>query len=192
MHQKNQKHIFFLGDSLTYGYMVHPSYSYPAIIERKLRERKIINSDVVITKVGIPGDTTGLALERLEYQLRLHKPAIVGVIYLGANDFFYEIPTKETLENFRKIIKLFYQYNSEIKLFLIEFDPIFEPRKSEYQNMYQKLKQEYKDLELIPDVLREIVQNPSLTLGDRIHPNEKGYILMAEKIYPYIEKSLRK
>jgi lysophospholipase L1-like esterase len=68
------------------------------------------------------------------------------------------------------------------------FDPSLE---KEYQKMYDQIKNQYPEIVIITDVLKEIIRDPSLVMSDGIHPNEKGYEIIANKILPYIEGLLK-
>ena len=73
--------ILFLGDSLTAGLGVKQEQAYPALIEEKIREKKL-PFDVI--NAGVSGDTTAGGLARLDWVLQ--KRIDVLVLALGAND----------------------------------------------------------------------------------------------------------
>lgn len=185
----NQKYIFFLGDSLTYGYLVASNKSFPAIIEQKLKKEGINHYEII--NAGNPGDTTWNAYVRLEYLIKQYDQLHFAVIFLGANDYFMGEDPEYIYNNFYKIIKLFKDHNQNIKIFLIEFEPFDPTFMKSYKEIYKKLLQEFPDIILIPEVLKEVVSNPNFVLSDGIHPNEEGYQNIAEKIYPYIKKELK-
>lgn len=184
----NRKYILFLGDSLTYGYLVSSNKSFPSIIEKQLKIDGI--KDIEIINAGNPGDTTGNALLRLEYLIKQYNKLHFAVVYLGANDYLLGEDTYYIYNNFYKIITVLKNHNENIKIFLIEFEPFDEATIRSYKDIYKKLLSQFPDIILIPDVLKEVVQNPGLVLSDGIHPNEKGYEIIAQKVYPYIKKEL--
>ncbi len=187
----NTKYIFFLGDSLTYGYLVPSSRSFPSIIEKKLRERKLIDKNVRIINAGNPGDTTEMALFRLKYYLSEYSNIYIAVVFLGANDYLMEESINQIYHNLVQIIQQLKNYNKNIKIILISFMPFDPSLEKEYQKMYEQIKNQYPEIVIIPDVLQEILRDPSLVLSDGIHPNEKGYEIIANKILPYIEGLLK-
>ncbi len=184
----NKKYILFLGDSLTYGYLVSSNKSFPSIIEKQLKIDSI--KGIQIINAGNPGDTTGNALLRLEYLLKQYNKFHFAVVYLGANDYFMGENIQYIYNNFYKIISILKNHNENIKIFLIEFEPFDDRLIPSYKDMYKKLLSQFPEIILIPDVLKEIIQNPSLVLSDGIHPNEEGYEKIAKKVYPYIKKEL--
>jgi Lysophospholipase L1 and related esterases len=185
------KYIFFLGDSLTYGYLVPSNRSFPSVIEKKLREKKLIEKDVRIINAGNPGDTTEMALFRLKYYLSQYKNIFIAVIYLGANDYLMGASVNQVHKNLTEIIQQLKNYNKNIKIILISFMPFDPSLEKEYQKMYDQIKNQYPEILIITDVLQEILREPSLVMSDGIHPNEKGYEIIANKVLPYIEGLLK-
>jgi acyl-CoA thioesterase-1 len=179
--------ILFLGDSLTYGYNVSSNDSFPSIIGKKLN-RKFVSKKIKIINAGVPGDTTKMALLRLDSYLKNYF-IVMGVIFLGANDYLLQENTENIYHNLKEIIHKLKNHH-KIKILLIEFLPFQEYQRKEFKGIYEKLKIDFPDIVLIPDVMEEIIQNPELVLDDGIHPNEKGYQIIANKIYPFIEKEL--
>ena len=57
-----------------------------------------------------------------------------------------------------------------------------------YASMYERVADEERCL-LVPRVLKGILTDRSLK-SDDIHPNARGYALMAERIAPQVEKLL--
>ncbi len=187
----NNNYILFLGDSLTYGYLVSSQNSFPSLIYKKLLEDNVINSNTRIINAGNPGDTTEMALIRLKYLLKEYQNIYLCVIYLSANDYLLGENIEETYRHYIKIIDSLYNYNKEIKIVIIEFLPFYLKQQQEYKIMYKNIKEKYPDIMIVPEVLNSIIHNPNFVLEDGIHPNEKGYSYIAEKIYPYILDVLR-
>lgn len=183
-----RKVLFFLGDSLTYGYSVSENQSFPSIIEKRLKKEGIGNIQII--NAGNPGDTTAQALMRLEYLIKRYHIHF-AVVYLGANDYFLDEEPQNIYDNFYKIIKLLKDHNKNVKIFFIEFRPFNDQKISSYKEIYEQLLSQFPDIILIPDVLQDIITNPNYVLSDGIHPNEKGYEKIADKIYPYIKKELQ-
>ncbi|GIX40482.1 MAG: arylesterase [Leptospiraceae bacterium] len=187
----SKQYILFLGDSLTYGYLVSSNHSFPSLIEKELRKKHLIDEKTKIINAGNPGDTTEMALYRLEYILKNYRNIYLTIVFLGANDYLLGESSEEIYMNFKKIIESLKSYNPEMKIILIEFLPFDDIRLREFRNIYEKLKTEYPEIIFVPDVMGNIIKNPELVLDDGIHPNEKGYKIIAEKIYPYVENVLK-
>ena len=112
------KTFVFLGDSLTEGYGVAQSASFPHLIQKKVSEDKL---DWKIIGAGSSGSTSASALSRLKW-IAKEKPDYV-MILLGSNDGLRGFKVEEveknlfwvscmchrtmvqvTLENFQKFI----------------------------------------------------------------------------------------
>lgn len=79
-----QLRIVALGDSITHGMGLLPEETYPAILERRLRE--YLGSDrTVVLNAGVAGNTVLLALRRLERDVIAFQPRITLVAF-GLND----------------------------------------------------------------------------------------------------------
>src|SRR5262245_55833392 len=90
--------ILAIGDSMTAGYGVAAELSYPAQLERELKER---GYDYRVVNQGVTGSTTIQALGRLNRGLAI-APEIV-IIQLGGNDVAQGIPRAVSRENIRTI-----------------------------------------------------------------------------------------
>ncbi len=184
---QTMKLLLFLGDSITYGYLVSYDSSYPVVIERLLYKDGFKNYKIV--NAGFPGDTTLMAYQRLEFILKQYSQFSIVVIFLGANDYLQGIPTQTTYEFYKKIIQTLQPISKSI--LIIEFKPFMNSSES-YEWIYASLKTEYPEITIIPEFFQEIIQNPEYTLEDGLHPNKKGYEIFANKVYPYIIKELQK
>jgi lysophospholipase L1-like esterase len=61
---------------------------------------------------------------------------------------------------------------------------------ADYESMYERVAAEEGCL-LVPNVMKGILRDPALK-SDEIHPNARGYALMAERIAPPVGKLLKK
>src|SRR5262245_1176144 len=94
--------ILAIGDSMTAGYGVAADSSYPAQLERELKNR---GYDYSVVNQGVTGSTTAQALSRLTRALAL-QPEIV-IIQLGGNDASQGLPRDVSRENLRIMIQRF-------------------------------------------------------------------------------------
>jgi dipeptidyl aminopeptidase/acylaminoacyl peptidase/lysophospholipase L1-like esterase len=80
--------IIMLGDSITKGVRagVQPEETFAAVTEARLRER---GWKVHVTNVGIGGERTDQALQRLERDVLAKKPRLVTIMY-GTNDSYVD------------------------------------------------------------------------------------------------------
>ncbi len=80
--------IVAVGASNTSGWLTAGSAAYPAVLERKLRERGI---DALVTNAGVPFDTTAKMLARLPHAVP--DGTDIAVLQPGGNDLrFFGTP----------------------------------------------------------------------------------------------------
>ena len=170
------KNVIAFGDSLTAGYGAAAGDDYPSKLAA-LAGTPIINA-------GVSGDTTQAALARIDADVLSKDPRIV-IVGLGGNDFLGNTPIAATEANLRKIVKKIQDAGAMVILLGFEF-PSFGPR---YDNMYERVAKDEQCL-LVQDVLDDILSDPKLK-SDEIHPNAKGYAIMAERIDKPLRSLLR-
>ena len=148
---------------------------YPAQLSRMI-SKPVINA-------GVPGDTTAMALKRLKEDVLTQSPRMV-LITLGGNDLKNRVPKETAYQNLKNIIVSIQNQGALVIVGGINI-PIWGRG---FGKMYQKVCEETQAL-LIPNIFDEIIGDKSL-MSDPIHPNERGYKLMAQKFYramkPYL------
>ncbi|MCH2533433.1 MAG: arylesterase [Bdellovibrionales bacterium] len=177
--------IVFLGDSLTEGYGVKKENSYPAIIEKSLKEQ---GYKINFTNASVSGSTTASLMSRLKWQLN-NKPDII-LIALGANDGLRGFKVNVIKKNLSEAIELAQQNNIKVLLAGMQMPP-------NYGKTYtKKFKQIFPDLakkhnvKLIPFLLKGVAGDKSMNQSDGIHPNEEGHKKMAQTVLPYLKEVL--
>jgi len=180
LHTAEGTNIICFGNSLTRGQGAGEGEDYPNILRSKL-DMPVINS-------GINGDTTFSALKRLEADVLDKDPKLV-IVELGANDYLAwgsqsKGPlTEDSFKNLKYMVKRIQEEGAVVVIAAIPFN-------LEYQRRYKELAKGTGSL-LIPDIMKGILGNPSHMSLDRIHPNEKGYRVMAGNILEYLEPLLK-
>jgi acyl-CoA thioesterase-1 len=164
------------GDSLTAGYGASAGEDYPS------RMATLINRPLVNT--GVSGDTTEMALARLDNDVLSRDPRVV-IVGLGGNDFLQSVAISTTEANLRAIIRKI-EGSGGAMVVLLGFK--FPSLTANYEEMYRRVATEEHCL-LVTGVLAGILTNPSLK-SDEVHPNARGYQLMAERIAKPLQKLL--
>lgn len=174
--------ILFLGDSLTEGHEVKPRESYPSEIKRLFKKD---GKDIDVINGGVSGSTTASGLSRLKWYMK-KKPDLM-VLALGANDGLRGLDVTHSKKNLIEIID--YARENEVEVFLAEMQ-----MPPNYGKEYtEKFKRIYKDIHnekkvpLIPFLLKDVAGKKKYNLPDGIHPNPKGYKIIAKHIYNYIK-----
>jgi acyl-CoA thioesterase I len=168
IHSGSGKQIIVLGDSITAGYGLEKSQAYPSLLAQKL--------NLPILNRGVSGDTTANGLQRLETDVLDESPWLV-IVALGGNDFLKKVPKTTTEQNLRSIITKIQAQNA-IAVILGMNLGLF---KDEYRDLYQSIATDTGSF-LIPQVLKNIIDNPKHRQQDIIHPNAIGQEILATRI----------
>jgi acyl-CoA thioesterase I len=185
---KASKTIIAFGDSLTTGYSLPLSESYPAQLEIALREK---GKSVKVINTGVSGETSFGNLERAKF-IRQQNADMV-ILGIGGNDALRNLPVQEMKENISKTIEALQSGSNPPKVFLLG---IVAPAnlgikyKKEFDSAYTDLAKKYK-VKLIPFVVPEVFTDQSLMTYDGIHPNKDGYKALIDKyILPSVIEKL--
>jgi acyl-CoA thioesterase-1 len=179
--------ILFFGDSLTAGYgLQNPVLeSYPALIGQKIAAAGL---DYYVMNAGISGDTTAGGLSRIDCWLS--RPIAVFVLELGINDIMRGLPPHVTRANLKAIADKVRTKYPAVKMVLMGMRfPAFlhSPLTAQFNNIYPALAGDNK-MALVADFLDGVAGKARLNQRDRIHPNAEGYKVIAENVWPVIEK----
>ncbi len=178
--------VAFLGDSLTAGYGLEPSQSFPALLELRLKDAgrpwRVVNA-------GVSGDTTAGGLRRLEWLLRQKVDLLF--LCLGANDGLRGLPVATTEANLRAIITRAQTKGARVVLAGIRLPENYgtEYRK-QFEALYPRLAREYK-VPFLPFLLEGVAMRPELNQEDQIHPNAAGTRRVADTVWKVLEPLLK-
>lgn len=177
----DMKKIVALGDSLTAGYGVGLSESYPALLEKKLQKN---GYQYTVVNAGVSGETSSGTLARVEWILT-QNPEIV-IVETGANDGLRGVAVPLLEENLREIVEILHENNVAVLLagmkMVWNLGPLYV---TQFNEVYPKIAVE-KKVELIPFFLEGVATKSELNIEDGIHPNSAGYTVIVENIYPYV------
>lgn len=182
------KNILFLGDSITAGYGLEPSQSYPALIQEKIDAKKWPFRTV---NAGQSGDTSAGGLNRMDWLLR--SPIDVLVLELGGNDGLRGIPPETTRQNLKAIIERTRQKYPQSKIVLagMKLPPnMGADYANKFATIYPDLAKQHNAL-LIPFILENVGGIRDLNLPDGIHPTAKGHEIVAANVWKILEPVLQ-
>jgi len=157
--------ILAFGDSLTYGKGA-PERSYPTQLQ-ELIKIKVINA-------GLSGEPSSKGLQRLPSLLKQHKPDLV-ILCHGGNDLIQQKSKQILRDNLTKMIHLIKASGAQVLLVGV---PNFKLIRFSTEALYEELAQE--EAVMYEGDILSIIENDTSLKSDRIHPNAKGYGLMAE------------
>jgi lysophospholipase L1-like esterase len=166
--------VLAFGDSLTYGTGAAETESYPAQLEQLIGRR--------VVRAGVPGEVTAQALARLPGVLDEHAPRLV-LLCIGGNDFLRRTGKAQAEQNVRAMVKLARSRGIEVLLIgtpepgLLVTPPAF------YADIAEELGVPYEAA-----VIGEVLKDAALK-SDPIHPNARGYRVIAERLAAALKQS---
>jgi len=166
--------VLAFGDSLTYGTGAAEENSYPSQLERLIGRR--------VVRAGVPGEVTAAALARLPGALDEAAPQLL-LLCIGGNDFLRRLGNGQASANVRERVKLAKSRGVDVVLVGTP-EPGFSVSPPDF---YVEIAREFR----IPyegSVIGEVLRNADLK-SDPIHPNERGYRLIAERVAALLKSS---
>ena len=168
--------IVAFGDSLIEGVGATAGVDLPALLSEKIGE-PIIN-------MGASGETSAEGLARVD-KVTAQNPSVVLVLF-GGNDLLRKISKNQTFENLDKIILRLQESGAVVILLGIRGGLLSDNYEGNFENLAKERGALY-----VPDVLNGIFGHPKF-MSDGIHPNNEGYVKIADKIYPVLKRALDK
>lgn len=166
--------ILAFGDSLTFGTGASEAESYPAQLESLVGRR--------VVRAGVPGEVSAQALARLPGMLEEVRPQLL-ILCIGGNDFLRNLGAAQVEANVRRMVRLAQESGAGVLL-------IGTPEKGlllKPPGFYAKLAKD-AGIPYEGDVIGEILRKSELK-SDPIHPNAKGYRLIAERVAERLRKA---
>lgn len=177
--------ILAFGDSLTAGYGLRSEESFPAQLEKALKQR---GREVSVINGGVSGDTTAGGKERLAWALSQHPDVVI--LALGANDMLRGIRPEVTRANLDSILQGLTQKNIVVVLAGMKASMNLGPAyASGFNRIYPELAKKYHAA-LYPFLLDGVALKPELNQEDGLHPNSKGVAVIVGRLLPVVEKAL--
>lgn len=167
--------IIAFGDSLIQGVGASESKDFVSLLSQKI--------GLPIINLGHSGDTTYDGLERIS-ELDKYKPKVV-ILLLGGNDYLKKIPISETEINLTYLIKNIQSRGAVVLLLGVRGGLI----NDRFDTMYKKLRDKYHTA-YVPDVLQGLIADMRY-MSDAVHPNNAGYAIIANKVYPVLVDLVR-
>ncbi|MEK7604217.1 MAG: GDSL-type esterase/lipase family protein [Patescibacteria group bacterium] len=162
--------IIAFGDSLVAGSGASPGNDFISLLSRKIG-RPIIN-------LGVSGDTTADGLARVN-ELDQYQPKIV-LLLLGGNDHLRRVPAETTFTNLATLIEAIQARGAIVLLLGVKGNLIGDS----FASAFEELRDTYHTA-YVSNVLGGLFGN-SQYMADAIHPNDAGYAVIADRIYPVL------
>ncbi|WP_082140540.1 SGNH/GDSL hydrolase family protein [Chryseobacterium sp. FH2] len=200
----------FFGDSITYGEYDGVFGGWVDILKRyALQKYNEGSNELILFNLGIGGETTEGLVKRIPHEMKARNSADGNIIFLGygANDLAVKdgsqmVDPTQFKTNIEAAIQAAELYSDDI--YLVSILPISEKIDGKI-SATGKIRTD-EDVLVYNQILKDISVENSLSYidfhsvflddkeillsADGVHPNEKGYGMMAETAIPIIEKYL--
>jgi acyl-CoA thioesterase-1 len=179
--------ILAFGDSLSAGFGVTTSQSFPAQLAARL---KADGHDVIVDNGGVSGDTTADGLARFDWTMAGHPDVVL--LEFGANDMLRGLDPKRAEANLGAMLGKLKAAKVKVLLLGMRASPNWG---ADYQKafdaIYPALAKKY-DVPLYPFFLDGVVLDPALNQPDMLHPNPAGVAVIVSRVAPAVERLLGK
>ena len=166
--------VLAFGDSLTYGTGADERESYPAQLALLIGRK--------VARAGVPGEISGDGLARLPEALEEHQPKLLLLCH-GGNDFLRRLSKQQVAANVRAMIRLAKSRGVDIVLIGTPEPGLAVSAPEFYAEIAKEFGIPYED-----GVIGKILRDASLK-SDAIHPNARGYRLIAERVAELLHKA---
>ncbi len=181
--------VLALGDSLTAGYGLAPSDSFPSQLQAALLKGGI---PARVHNAGVSGDTSAAGRARLAWVLASLKikPDLV-ILELGANDMLRGLKPDQTRANLDAMLAELKRRGIPVivagmraspnmgKAYAAQFDPIFPALAHKH------------GARLYPFFMNGVTPNRALLIADQMHPNRQGVAVVVRGMMPVVAGALR-
>jgi acyl-CoA thioesterase-1 len=182
---KSLPKIVAFGDSLTAGYGLAESASYPALLQKKLDAEGFAFE---VVNAGVSGDTSAGGVRRIDWVL---EPDVkIVIVELGANDILRGQPVEEMKRNLALIIERVKAHGAKVLLAGMEAPTNTGPEyRKPVHEAFASLAKEH-NVQMIPFFLAGVADIQSLNQRDGIHPNEEGTKIVVENVFQALKPML--
>jgi acyl-CoA thioesterase I len=166
--------VLAFGDSLTFGTGASEPESYPAQLEALIGRR--------VVRAGVPGEVTAQALARLPDALDEHAPKLL-LLCIGGNDFLRRLGNPQAERNVREMVQLAKSRGVAVLLIGTPEPGFSVSPPAFYADIAKEFRVPYEG-----GIIGEVLLDRTLK-ADPIHPNARGYRVIAERVADKLKQS---
>lgn len=179
--------ILIVGDSLSAGYGLGASQSWPSLLEKRLREARL---DYSVVNASISGDTTAGGRSRIGVALDQAHPAVV-IIALGGNDGLRGLPVAVMRDNLNAMLAAARARKARIVVAGMKLPPNYGiDYTREFEQSYAVLARRHKAA-LVPFLLEGVAERRELFQADNIHPVAEAQPIILDNVWKVLRPLLR-
>ena len=179
--------ILVFGDSLSAGYGIAVSQSWPTLLQARLEQEKFPHA---VVNASISGETTAGGRSRLSVALQQHRPSVV-VLALGANDGLRGLSVDAARSNLTEMIRAAKASGSKVLMAGMRLPPNYGPDYTRrFSAMYADIARQEK-VALLPFLLEPIAQDDAAFQPDRLHPTATAQPKLLDHVWPVLKPLLK-
>ena len=177
--------IVALGDSLTAGYGLVETQSYPAILQQRVDAE---GYEFEVVNAGVSGDTSAGGLRRLDWALEGNVRVLI--VALGGNDGLRGLSVADMKRNLTAIIERARERGVAVILAGMEAPPNYGAEYATgFRQAFREVALEQRVL-FMPFLLQDVAGRTELNLPDGIHPNATGAARVADNVWQVLRPML--
>ena len=181
-----EKRILVFGDSLSAGFGIGVSQSWPALLGQRLQAQ---GSRYTVANASISGETTAGGRTRFATALNQFKPAIV-ILALGANDGLRGLPVSAIHDNLNFMVKLAKQQKVRVLLVGMHLPPNYGQKYTdEFHAAFRNLAKREK-IPLLPFLLEPVALDRDAFQADGLHPTAAAQPKLLDHVWSALQPLL--
>lgn len=178
--------ILVFGDSLSAGYGIRQSDAWPALLAKRLEQKRF---DYNVVNASISGETSSGGRARLPAALDKHSPAIV-IIALGANDGLRGLPIATLRDNLAAMTSSAQQKKARVLIVGQRLPPNYGAYALQFHQVFGEVAKNRKAA-LVDFLLDGIADQPQLFQADNLHPTREAQPRLLDNVWPGLEPLLK-
>lgn len=178
--------IMVFGDSLSAGYGLPQEAGWVSLLKNRLQTKSQAN---IINK-SISGETALGGRNRIEKELKTHRPDIV-IIELGGNDGLRGASIESIRNNLEAIIEACKRSNAAVLLAGMQLPPNYGITYTQkFQDIYPQLAKRH-NVKLVPFLLDGFGNKREFFQSDGIHPTAQAQEKIVDNVWRVLETMLK-
>ncbi len=171
--------ILVFGDSLSAGYGIPVSESWPALLAARLKRN---GEPYTVVNASISGETTAGGRTRLAAALKQAQPAIV-ILVLSANDGLRGLPIAEMKDNLAAMIATARRHKARVLLVGMRLPPNYgNDYARSFEAAFRTIARREK-VALLPFLLEPVALDPGAFQSDGLHPTAAAQPKLLEHVW---------
>ena len=182
-----EQRILVFGDSLSAGFGIAVSQSWPALLGQRLQAN---GSRLTVTNASISGETTAGGRARFAAALSQFRPAIV-ILALGANDGLRGLPVPAMQDNLDFMVAQARKQGARVLLIGMRLPPNYGPKYTqEFDAAFRDIARRQK-VSLLPFLLEPIALDQNAFLPDGLHPTAAAQARILDHVWNALKPLLK-